>query len=113
MASPLDQVVYNQEAGYMPIKVMVGDGVTGIRVDIPFIITGYTFDGSVYDSLSNLLFDFTAPTISQTTPTGIVTYPVSTVQVGLLTTGAVYRLRWINSAIPRTFAHGPFEVIPV
>jgi len=113
MASPLDQVVYNQAAGYMPITVMVGDGVPGIRVDTPFPVTGYTFDGTVFDSLGNVLFNFDSPTIQQSTPTGIIIYPVSTIQIAKLTTGDVYRMRWVFNSIPRTFAHGPFEALPV
>jgi hypothetical protein len=112
MASPLDQKVYNQEAESMPIRVMVGDGVPGIQVDIPFNITGYTFDGSVFDQFGNLLFNFDSPTISQSNP-GKIVYPVSTIQVGMVLPNSVYRFRWIVNAIPRTFAHGPFEIIPV
>src|SRR5512137_2954928 len=112
MASPLDQQTFDQSGALVPIKMMTGDSLPSFTASIGLVITGYAFDGAVFDSLDNKIVDFTV-NVLQSTPTGVVKYSLTKEQCALITDGASYRVRWTNGADVRTYVYGGFEVIPV
>lgn len=107
MTNPLTQVTYNQEPGYLPIALKPGDNVNMV-IAIPLDITNYTFGGSVYDALGNVLFTFD-PTITQLTPTGTLTVSLSQAQSSQCVPGTAYDVWWTVSGNKRTFLAGPFQ----
>lgn len=110
MSTPLDQIIYNQEGAFLPIKIMSGDDLPGINISIPFNITAYSFDGEIFDDFGNQIVAFTV-TRNQLTPTGIITLSLTSAQCALIPSIAYYRMRWTVGSDIRTFLYGPFQVI--
>ena len=109
MASPLDQVVYNQDAGYLPINLVAGDDLP-VQVSFPtgMDISLYTFVGNVLDSFNTVITPFTITKV-QNNP-GIITASLSATQTALITDGSTYYLQWNNGKI-RTFLAGPIVAV--
>lgn len=110
MPSPLDQVTFDQTGGLVPIRIMIGDDLPSFNTLIGIPVTGYTFGGEVFDPMGNQLVTFTV-VISQSTPTGVVNFSLTHDQCALIVPGSVYRCRWNNSGVIRTYVYGPFEVV--
>ena len=109
MSSPLDAITYNQEAGYLPVNLVVGDDLP-ISIALPFDITSYTFSGSVLDSLDNLIVNFTV-TPGQLTPTGVVVISLTGLQTATIPSGSKYFVQWVTGGKTRTFLAGPISAV--
>jgi len=110
MASPLDQVVYNQDAGYLPINLVAGDDLS-MQIALPFDITLYTFSGYVQDSFNAPIVPFTIVK-TQSTPTGIITATLTGANTLTIPTNATYYIQWTVAGAVRTFLAGPIVAVP-
>ena len=108
MSSPLSQITFNQEAGYLSINLVSGDDLS-VVIELPFDITSYTFNGSVIDTFGNVIADFDV-TRTQLTPTGIVTATLTGIQTALIIPSCTYYLQWNNVSV-RTFLAGPIVAV--
>jgi len=106
VSSPLDQVTYNQEAGYLPVNLVAGDDLS-ILSTFPFVTTSYTFSGSVLDSFGNTLMAFS---VTNSTPNA--TFTLTGSQTATIPVGATYYFQWVVGGLTRTFLSGPIVAVP-
>ncbi len=113
MASPLDQVTFDDNSSYAIFKSYIGNDTT-FTVEFPFDITDYTFTGEVINYFGEHVFDIATQKIISGLP-GAQTYEVNNTitaaQNATIPESAFFRLKWVQSGLyHRTYMSGPVEI---
>lgn len=112
MASPLDQVTYDDSPAYLKISTFAGNALS-VLLTIPFDTTTYEFSGDVVTDTDEAVCTFTATKANTGTAPNIVykvNYSLTPEQTAIIPTAAYFRFKWIQGGVsPRTFISGPIE----
>lgn len=112
MSNPLDTIVYDNGASYLPIKTFYGND-DSILVTFPFDTATYEFTGEVVDQFSNVLQTMTVTKITTGTAPNLVykaNFALTSEQNKAIPEGSFILLKWVQGGVThKTFAAGPFE----